>query len=68
MRVILALAAHFKPSANHRIASGSVRSLKRGSSSHASLSTVALVQGAAAALVSARLDAAQPASATRTHG
>ncbi|CAM9217402.1 unnamed protein product [Lampetra planeri] len=68
MRVILALAAHFKPSANHRIASGSVRSLKRGSSSHTSLSTVALVQGAAAALVSARLDAAQPASATRIHG
>ncbi|XP_059208239.1 dixin-A-like isoform X2 [Centropristis striata] len=66
MRIILALAAHFKPSANHRAASGSGRSL-RGSASHNPLSTVALAQGAAAALASARLDASQPARAIRIH-
>ncbi|KAM9348303.1 dixin-A-like [Symphorus nematophorus] len=67
MRIILALAAHFKPSANHRAASGSGRGLTRGSASHNPLSTVALAQGAAAALASARLDASQPARATRIH-
>ncbi|XP_074466857.1 dixin-like isoform X2 [Sebastes fasciatus] len=67
MRIILALAAHFKPSANHRAASGSGRSLTRGSASHNPLSTVALAQGAAAALASARLDASQPSRATRIH-
>ncbi|XP_076606574.1 dixin-A-like isoform X2 [Chaetodon auriga] len=67
MRIILALAAHFKPSANQRAASGMGRSLTRGSASHNPLSTVALAQGAAAALASARLDASQPARATRIH-
>lgn len=67
MRIILGLAAHFKPSANHRAASGSGRGLTRGSASHNPLSTVALAQGAAAALASARLDASQPARATRIH-
>ncbi|XP_075958190.1 dixin-A-like isoform X1 [Anarhichas minor] len=65
MRIILALAAHFKPSANHRAASGSGRSLTRGSASHNPLSTVALAQGAAAALESARLEASQPTRVTR---
>ncbi|KAM4546223.1 dixin-like isoform 1-T1 [Fundulus diaphanus] len=60
MRIILALAAHFKPSASQRAASGSGRSLTRGSTSHNPLSTVALAQGAAAALASARLDASLP--------
>lgn len=67
MRIILALAAHFKPSANHRAVSGNGRSLTRGSVSHNPLSTVALAQGAAAALASARLDASQPARAIRIH-
>lgn len=67
MRIILALAAHFKPSANQRAASGSGRGLTRGSASHNPLSPVALAQGAAAALASARLDASQPAHATRIH-
>ncbi|KAM9846979.1 dixin-like [Aulostomus maculatus] len=67
MRVILALAAHFKPSANNRTASGSGRSITRGPWNHNPLSTVALAQGAAAALASARLDVSQPTSATRLH-
>lgn len=67
MRIILALAAHFKPSANQRAASGSGRGLTRGSASHNPLSPVALAQGAAAALASARLDASQPAHATCIH-
>nr|XP_033494204.1 dixin-A-like isoform X2 [Epinephelus lanceolatus] len=67
MRIILALAAHFKPSANHRAASGNRRSLTRGSASHNPLSTVALAQGAAAALASARLDASQPERSIRIH-
>ncbi|XP_076025077.1 dixin-like [Genypterus blacodes] len=68
MRIILALAAHFKPSkANHRAASGSGRGLTRGSTNHNPLSTVALAQGAAAALASARLDASQPAHTARIH-
>ncbi|XP_028451105.1 dixin isoform X1 [Perca flavescens] len=65
MRIILALAAHFKPSANHRAASVSGRSLSRSSASHNPLSTVALAQGAAAALASARHDASQPTCTTR---
>ena len=67
MRIILALAAHFKPSANHRAAAGSGRNLTRGYASHNPLSTVALAQGAAAALASARFDASQPAFVTRIH-
>ncbi|XP_070773839.1 dixin [Enoplosus armatus] len=67
MRIILALAAHFKPSANNRAASETGRGLTRGSASHNPLSTVALAQGAAAALASARFDASQPARATRIH-
>lgn len=63
MRIILALAAHFKPSANHRAASGNPRSLTRGTSSHNPLSPIALAQGAAAALASARHDVSQPAHA-----
>lgn len=63
MRIILALAAHFKPSANHRAASGNGRSLTRGTSSHNPLSPIALAQGAAAALASARHDVSQPAHA-----
>uniref|UniRef100_A0AAQ4S0X5 DIX domain containing 1 n=1 Tax=Gasterosteus aculeatus aculeatus TaxID=481459 RepID=A0AAQ4S0X5_GASAC len=54
MRIILALAAHFKPSANHRAASVSERGLTRGFASHDPLSTVALAQGSAAALASAQ--------------
>ncbi|KAM4620841.1 dixin-like [Polymixia lowei] len=61
MRIILALAAHFKPSANHRAASGSGRSSTRSSANHNPLSTVALAQGAAAALATARHDASLPA-------
>uniref|UniRef100_A0A672GY09 Dixin n=1 Tax=Salarias fasciatus TaxID=181472 RepID=A0A672GY09_SALFA len=67
MRIILALAAHFKPSANHRAASGSRRGFTGGAASHNPLSTVALAQGAAAALASARLDASLPARSTRIH-
>ncbi|XP_030010599.1 dixin isoform X1 [Sphaeramia orbicularis] len=67
MRIILALAAHFKPSANHRAASRGGRGLTRGAASHNPLSTVALAQGAAAALASARHDASQPARSTRIH-
>ncbi|XP_041864051.1 dixin-like isoform X2 [Melanotaenia boesemani] len=67
MRIILALAAHFKPSANHRTVSGSGRSLTRTSASHNPHSTVALAQGAAAALASARLDASLATRATRIH-
>lgn len=67
MRIILALAAHFKPSANQRTATGRGRTLTRGSGSHNPLSTVALAQGAVAALASARLDASQPACVARIH-
>eukprot|EP00066_Takifugu_rubripes_P020652 XP_011609918.1 PREDICTED: dixin-like isoform X2 [Takifugu rubripes] len=63
MRIILALAAHFKPSANHRAASGNVKGSTRGASSHNPRSPIALAQGAAAALASARHDASQPARA-----
>ncbi|XP_042355605.1 dixin-like isoform X2 [Plectropomus leopardus] len=68
MRIILALAAHFKPTANHRAAFGNRRTLTRGSANHNPLSTVALAQGAAATLASARLDASQPARSIRLHG
>ncbi|KAG7217287.1 hypothetical protein INR49_027831 [Caranx melampygus] len=64
MRIILALAAHFKPSANHRAASGSGRSSTKGYATHNPLSTIALAQGAAAALASARFDASQPTRVT----
>ncbi|XP_067350721.1 dixin-like isoform X2 [Channa argus] len=67
MRIILALAAHFKPSANHRSATGSGRSLTGNSISHNSVSTVAIAQGAAAALASSHLDASHPANGTRIH-
>lgn len=67
MRIILALAAHFKPSASHRAASRNRKGLTRGTVSHNPLSTVALAQGAAAALASARIDASQPACAPRLH-
>ncbi|XP_014848590.1 PREDICTED: dixin-like isoform X1 [Poecilia mexicana] len=60
MRIILALAAHFKPSTSQRAAAGGGRSLTRGNTTHNPLSTVALAQGAAAALASARLDASLP--------
>ncbi|XP_032432611.1 dixin-A-like isoform X4 [Xiphophorus hellerii] len=60
MRIILALAAHFKPSASQRAAALGGRSLTRGNTTHNPLSTVALAQGAAAALASARLDASLP--------
>ncbi|XP_054586491.1 dixin isoform X3 [Nothobranchius furzeri] len=64
MRIILALAAHFKPSANHRTTSGSGRGSKTASTSHNPHSTVALAQGAAAALASARLDVSLPTNGT----
>ncbi|XP_059912955.1 dixin-like isoform X1 [Gadus macrocephalus] len=60
MRIILALAAHFKPSANHRAASGAGRNSRRAQSNHNPHSAVALAQGAAAALASARHDASLP--------
>ncbi|KAJ3589047.1 hypothetical protein NHX12_009895 [Muraenolepis orangiensis] len=60
MRIILALAAHFKPSANQRAASGGGRNARRVASNHNPLSAVALVQGASAALASARHDASLP--------
>ncbi|XP_062342162.1 dixin isoform X6 [Osmerus eperlanus] len=60
MRLILALAAHFKPSANQRAASGSGQSHAGASANHRPLSTVAMAQSAAAALAAARLDASRP--------
>ncbi|XP_077448422.1 dixin-like isoform X2 [Stigmatopora argus] len=67
MRIILALAAHFKPSANHRGTPGSGRGSTPGAPCHNPLSTVALAQGAAATLASARYDASLPASVSRIH-
>lgn len=67
MRIILALAAHFKPSANHRAAPGKGAALTRGSANHNPLSPVALAQGAAATLASARLDASQPVRSPRLY-
>lgn len=67
MRIILALAAHFKPSANHRAASQNGRTSDRGSANHNPLSAVALAQRAAVALASARIDASQPPRTARLH-
>ncbi|XP_057677952.1 dixin-like isoform X2 [Corythoichthys intestinalis] len=67
MRIILALAAHFKPSANQRAPSGTGRGSTAGAPCHNPLSTVALAQGAAATLASARYDASLPASVSRIH-
>lgn len=67
MRIILALAAHFKPSASHRAAAGRGKGSTRGSANHNPLSPVALAQGAAAALASARLDASQPVRNARIY-
>ncbi|XP_024921689.1 dixin isoform X3 [Cynoglossus semilaevis] len=68
MRIILALAAHFKPSANHRTAAAAGgRTGLRGCVPHNPLSTVALAQGAAAALASARFDASQPSRVARVN-
>lgn len=64
MRLILALAAHFKPSANQRTTSGSGRSQAGALENHRPLSTVAMAQSAAAALVAARHDALRPARHT----
>ncbi|KAM8835499.1 dixin-like isoform 1-T1 [Synchiropus picturatus] len=65
MRIILALAAHFKPSANHKTSAEKGRGSK-GSSNHNPLSTVALAQTAAAELATARHDASR--SSARFHG
>ncbi|KAM6985015.1 dixin-like [Aplochiton taeniatus] len=64
MRLILALAAHFKPSANHRSPSSNGRGPAGASANHRPLSTVAMAQSAAAALVAARHDALRPARHT----
>ncbi|MFT7818581.1 dixin [Arapaima gigas] len=64
MRLILALAAHFKPSASasHRAASGAAgRSQPTSSNSHRPNSTVAMAQNAVVALAAARQDASRPA-------
>ncbi|KAJ8275921.1 hypothetical protein COCON_G00076730 [Conger conger] len=61
MRLILALAAHFKPSAsaNHRAAAGAAGRSQPGSSSasHRPHSTMAMAQSAVATLTAARQDA-----------
>uniref|UniRef100_A0A8C7I2K6 Dixin n=1 Tax=Oncorhynchus kisutch TaxID=8019 RepID=A0A8C7I2K6_ONCKI len=57
MRLILALAAHFKPSANQRAASRGGRSMAGAAANHRTLSTVAMAQSAATALAAARHDA-----------
>lgn len=67
MRIILALAAHFKPSANHKTTSQHGRTSHNGSSNQNSLSAVALAQRAAVALASARIDASQPPRSARLH-
>ncbi|XP_028322471.1 dixin-like isoform X3 [Gouania willdenowi] len=67
MRIILALAAHFKPSANHRTTAGHGGNPAKGHAHHNPLSTVALAQDAAAALVSARLQASLPPTSTNNH-
>ncbi|KAA0720106.1 Dixin Coiled-coil protein DIX1 [Triplophysa tibetana] len=62
MRLILALAAHFKPSssANHRAVDGLSRSSTGSSANHRPHSTMAMAQNAAAALAAARQDASRP--------
>ncbi|XP_016100883.1 LOW QUALITY PROTEIN: dixin-like [Sinocyclocheilus grahami] len=62
MRLILALAAHFKPSASasHRAGAGLGRSSTGSSTNHRPHSTMAMAQNAAAALAAARQDASRP--------
>jgi len=62
MRLILALAAHFKPSASasHRAGASVGRSSTGSSANHRPHSTMAMAQNAAAALAAARQDAARP--------
>lgn len=62
MRLILALAAHFKPSssANHRAVAGLSRCSTGSSTNHRPHSTMAMAQNAAAALAAARQDASRP--------
>ncbi|ROL47611.1 Dixin, partial [Anabarilius grahami] len=62
MRLILALAAHFKPSASasHRAGASVGRSSTGSSDNHRPHSTMAMAQNAAAALAAARQDAARP--------
>ncbi|XP_029626292.1 dixin isoform X1 [Salmo trutta] len=62
MRLILALAAHFKPSANQRAASRGAGSMAGAAANHRTLSTVAMAQSAATALAAARHDAERTAS------
>ncbi|XP_058614600.1 dixin-A isoform X6 [Onychostoma macrolepis] len=62
MRLILALAAHFKPSASasHRAGADVGRSSSGSSANHRPHSTMAMAQNAAAALAAARQDASRP--------
>ncbi|XP_051537315.1 dixin-A-like [Myxocyprinus asiaticus] len=61
MRLILALAAHFKPSASANHRDGAVSRSSTGSSAnHRPHSTMAMAQNAAAALAAARQDASRP--------
>ncbi|XP_028840624.1 dixin-like isoform X2 [Denticeps clupeoides] len=68
MRLILALAAHFKPSASsdHRTCVNTRRSLAGASTNHRPRSTVAMAQTAVAALTAARQDASRPCRSVRT--
>ncbi|XP_060792142.1 dixin-A isoform X1 [Neoarius graeffei] len=61
MRLILALAAHFKPSAsaNHRAGAALGRNSTSSSANHRPHSTMAMAQNAAAALAAARNDASR---------
>ncbi|GAA6105673.1 dixin-A isoform X1 [Tachysurus ichikawai] len=61
MRLILALAAHFKPSAsaNHRAGAALGRNSTSSSANHRPHSTMAMAQNAAAALAAARSDASR---------
>ncbi|XP_066501504.1 dixin isoform X2 [Hoplias malabaricus] len=61
MRLILALAAHFKPSASasHRIGAGVGRNSAGSLANHRPHSTMAMAQNAAAALAAARHDASR---------
>ncbi|XP_051534348.1 dixin-A isoform X1 [Myxocyprinus asiaticus] len=61
MRLILALAAHFKPSASANQRAGAVSRSSTGSSAnHRPHSTMAMAQNAAAALAAATQDASRP--------